>query len=227
MTKKPIGRLIAAAGLTAAVGAVVRHGRRTAHDETDGGVLVPNPAFYDKMSGLLFGSLFNGITDDIAHVTPVSGQILEVGCGPGHLAIRLSQHGFTVTALDLDPGMIKRAQTKQSTTDRHSYAPPDFQVGDVAELPFPDATFDVVVSTLSMHHWADRAAGLAEIGRVLKPGGRVVIWDFRPGVLHSHPPAPEDNVEYSLLQVTRSTPWHWPWRLRLLQRTELTTSTRQ
>jgi ubiquinone/menaquinone biosynthesis C-methylase UbiE len=55
-------------------------------------------------------------------------------------------------------------------------------VGDVAALAFPDRSFDLVVSTLSMHHWADPAAGLAEIGRALRPGARALIWDFRPGV---------------------------------------------
>jgi ubiquinone/menaquinone biosynthesis C-methylase UbiE len=51
----------------------------------------------------------------------------------------------------------------------------------VAALTFPDRSFDLVVSTLSMHHWADPAAGLAEIGRVLRPDARALIWDFRPG----------------------------------------------
>jgi SAM-dependent methyltransferase len=49
-----------------------------------------------------------------------------------------------------------------------------------ASLPFPDGSFNLVVSTLSMHHRALPTAGLAEIGRVLRPGGRALIWDFRP-----------------------------------------------
>jgi SAM-dependent methyltransferase len=55
----------------------------------------------------------------------------------------------------------------------------------------------LVVSTLSMHHWADPTSGLAEIARVLRPGARVLIWDFRPGVRpypfrprHAHIPDP-------------------------------------
>ena len=54
---------------------------------------------------------------------------------------------------------------------------PSLLVGDVAALAFPDRSFDLVVSTLSMHHWADPTAGLAEIGRVLRPGGRALVLD--------------------------------------------------
>jgi SAM-dependent methyltransferase len=98
----------------------------------------------------------------------------------------------------------------------------------VAALAFPDASFDLVVSTLSMHHWADPAAGLAEIGRVLRPGARALVWDFRPGVRphpfaprHAHLPDPVDHTRRSPLRVVNATPWRWPWRFSLTQRIEL------
>jgi SAM-dependent methyltransferase len=101
-------------------------------------------------------------------------------------------------------------------------------VGDVAALAFPDQSFDLVVSTLSMHHWADPTAGLAEIGRVLRPGGRALIWDFRPGVRphpfgprHAQMPDPVDHTRSSPRRVVNTTPWPWPWRFRLTQRIEL------
>ncbi len=58
--------------------------------------------------------------------------------------------------------------------------PIDFQIGVIEQLPFPDQTFDVVLSTLMMHHLPAplKRQGLAEIARVLKPGGRLVIADF-------------------------------------------------
>jgi len=52
---------------------------------------------------------------------------------------------------------------------------PSFLVGDVASMPFPDGTFDLLVSTMSMHHWADPAAGLVEVNRVLRPGSRALV----------------------------------------------------
>jgi ubiquinone/menaquinone biosynthesis C-methylase UbiE len=101
-------------------------------------------------------------------------------------------------------------------------------VGDVTALAFPDASFDLVVSTLSMHHWADPTSGLAEIGRVLRPGASALIWDFRPGVRrhlfgprHAHLPDPVDHTHSSPLRVVNATPWRWPLRLNLTQRIEL------
>jgi ubiquinone/menaquinone biosynthesis C-methylase UbiE len=71
---------------------------------------------------------------------------------------------------------IARAQAKAART-RRAVA---FQTGVIEQLPFPDQTFDVVLSTLMMHHLPKplKARGLAEIARVLKPGGRLVIADF-------------------------------------------------
>jgi SAM-dependent methyltransferase len=96
----------------------------------------------------------------------------------------------------------------------------------VAALAFPDGSFDLVVSTLSMHHWADPTAGLTEIGRVLRPGARALIWDLRPGVRpylfgprHAHMPDPVEHTRDSPLQVVKGTPW--PWRFTLIQRIEL------
>jgi ubiquinone/menaquinone biosynthesis C-methylase UbiE len=106
--------------------------------------------------------------------------VLDVGCGPGRLSILLARrHALGVTGLDLDPAMIERARRNADRAEDGEGRRPSFLVGDVASLAFPDGSFDLVVSTLSMYHWADPAAGLAEIGRVLRPGGRALVWDFR------------------------------------------------
>jgi ubiquinone/menaquinone biosynthesis C-methylase UbiE len=74
-----------------------------------------------------------------------------------------------------------------------------------------------------MHHWSDPRAGLAEIARVLRPGGKALVWDFRPGMvpLHRHVPDPVELARASPLRVVRATPWRWPWRFRLMLRIEL------
>jgi SAM-dependent methyltransferase len=223
-------KLVLLAGAAAATVAVLRHGRHaTRGHQAPGGILIGDAVVYDALSRLLLGPLVKRIAADVAAVAPDGAQVLEVGCGPGRLSIRLArQHGLEVTGLDLDPAMIARARANTDRAANRGGRRPEFLVGDVAALAFPDRSFDLVVSTLSMHHWADPAAGLAEIGRVLRPGGRSLIWDFRPGVRphpfgprHAHIPDPVDHTRGSRLRVVKTTAWPWPWRLTLTQRTEL------
>jgi SAM-dependent methyltransferase len=220
---------VLAAAAVAAV-AVLRHGRHaTRGHQVPGGILIGDASVYDTLSRLLLSPLVKRIAADVATVAPDRAQVLEVGCGPGHLSIRLArQHGLEVTGLDLDPAMIQRARANANRSGNGDQRRPAFLVGDVAALAFPDRSFDLVVSTLSMHHWADPTAGLAEIGRVLRPGARALIWDFRPGVRphlfgprHAHIPDPVDHTRGSPLGVVNVTPWRWPWRFTLTQRIEL------
>jgi ubiquinone/menaquinone biosynthesis C-methylase UbiE len=154
--------------------------------------------------------------------------VLEVGCGPGHLSIAMaSRHQLDVAALDLDPDMIERARANATRAEADP-ARLSFVVGDVASLPFADGSFDLAVSTFSMHHWADPSAGLAEIARVLRPGARALIWDLPEhgglrllGPRHEHMPDPAELSEGLPLRVAKTTLWRWPWRFSLAQRIEL------
>jgi len=218
------------AGAAAVAVAVMRHGRRaTRGHRVAGGILIGHAGVYDALSRLLLGPLYRRIAADVAAAAPAGARVLEVGCGPGHLSIRLARrHGLEVTGLDLDPAMIARAQANTDRAGNRRGRRPSFLVGDAAALASPDRSFDLVVSTLSMHHWADPAAGLTEIGRVLRPGARELVWDFRPGVRphpfgprHAHLPDPVDHTRGAPLRVVNATPWPWPWRLNLTQRIEL------
>jgi SAM-dependent methyltransferase len=215
--------ILAAAAAAGAV--VVRHARRAMGRRVPGGILIRDAALYDAVSHrLLLGSLFERIAANVAAVAPDGARVLEVGCGPGRLSILLARrHGLEVTGLDLDPAMVERARTNAARSAQQHRREPSFLVGDVASLAFPDRSFDLVVSTLSMHHWADPTAGLAEIGRVLRPGGLALVWDFRAGrvPLHGHVPDPGEHARGSPLRVVTATPWRWPWRFRLTQRIEL------
>jgi SAM-dependent methyltransferase len=218
------------AGAAVAAVAVLRHGRHTTRGHpVPGGILIGDTARYDTLSRLLLSPLIKRIAADVASLASAGAQVLEVGCGPGHLSIRLARHhGLEVTGLDLDPAMITRARANTHRAGNGDQRRPEFLVGDVAALAFPDESFDLVVSTLSMHHWADPTAGLAEIGRVLRPGARALIWDLRRGVRphpfgprHAHIPNPVDHTHNSPLGVVNVTPWRWPWRFTLTQRIEL------
>jgi SAM-dependent methyltransferase len=202
---------------------VLHHGRDSAGLETPGGIVMGDAARYDLLSRVLLGSFYDSVAADVAAAAPPSGRVLDVGCGTGHLANRLARdHGLEVTGLDLDPAMIERARSNAAhavSAERR----PTFVLGGVAALPFPDGTFDLVASTLSMHHWADPTAGQAEIGRVMRPGGRALVWDIRPGVvpLHRQQRDPLDRIAGSPLHLASATPWRWPWRLAFTQRIEL------
>ena len=221
--------LLGAAAAVAAA-AVVRRGRHAAGGRrVPGGILVADAAAYDAMGRRLLGPLYRRMAADVAAAAPAGARVLEVGCGPGRLSILLARrHGLDVTGLDLDPAMVGRALANADRAGNGAGQRPRFLVGDVGSLAFPDRSFDLVVSTFSVHHWADPAAGLAEVGRVLRPGGRALIWDFRPGVRphpfgprHAHMPNPVDHARGARLRVVSATPWRWPFRFALTQRFEL------
>jgi ubiquinone/menaquinone biosynthesis C-methylase UbiE len=107
------------------------------------------------------------------------GAAADLGCGPGQLVIELARRapGLHVTGIDLSEEMIARGQDKArraGVADRVS-----FRRGDARQIPFPDASLDLVVSTLSLHHWSDPVAVLDEIARVLRPSGSFLIFDLR------------------------------------------------
>jgi len=216
-------------GAAAAAAAVVRHGRGAATGRrVPGGILIGDAVAYDEMSRLVLGSLFRSVAADVAAVAeataPDGARVLEVGCGPGHLSIRLArQHGLDMTGLDLDPAMIERARANAVRAGDGNERRPSFLVGDVASIPFSEGSFDLVVSTLSMHHWTNPTAGLAEIDRVLRPGARALVWDFRQGYLpfHASLPDPVERTHGAPLRVVGATPWRWPWGFKLMQRIEL------
>jgi ubiquinone/menaquinone biosynthesis C-methylase UbiE len=110
-------------------------------------------------------------------------NILDVGCGTGSVTIpakkRVGQNGMAA-GIDPAPEMIAVARQKASREGLEI----DFRLGVIESLPFPNETFDAVTSSLMMHHLPHdlQVKGLAEIYRVLKPGGRLLIADMmRPG----------------------------------------------
>src|SRR5213078_3935464 len=117
-------------------------------------------------------------TATLARIQP-GDAVLDVGCGTGTLAMEVARRvGRAGRVAGVDPGTEQIARARRSAARRH--VPIEFQIGVIEQLAFPDRTFDVVLSTLMMHHLPAslKRQGLAEIARVLKPGGRLVIADF-------------------------------------------------
>ncbi len=105
-------------------------------------------------------------------------RVLDLACGTGTLALRVQDRapGARVTGVDADPKILEQARAKAEKAG----AEVSFDVGMSTDLPYDDDSFDVVLSTLFFHHLTDEAKrdSAEEIGRVLRPGGRVVVADF-------------------------------------------------
>jgi ubiquinone/menaquinone biosynthesis C-methylase UbiE len=108
-----------------------------------------------------------------------AGRILDVGTGPGYLPIEIAAQapGLELDGIDLSPAMVtiaRKTAAKRGVADRVR-----FQRAHAAELPFDDESFDLVISTLSFHHWARPLECLAELHRVLKLQHEAWIYDAR------------------------------------------------
>lgn len=101
--------------------------------------------------------------------------ILDVGCGTGRL-LRAAEQTFPnarLEGVDAAVEMIKQAQGVLPAASHIT-----FREATAEHLPFPDAQFDLVFSTMTFHHWGDQRQGIAEVARVLTPGGRWLLADF-------------------------------------------------
>lgn len=144
----------------------------------DMGGLAGHARLYDAVGRWLTVPLYRRVVADLALVGLVpSSLVTDLGTGPGRLVLQVADAfpGVTVEGVDLSPEMVARAERNASGHLVASRV--RFRQGDVAALPYADASVDVVLSTASMHHWPDIPAGIAEVRRVLRPDGLAMIYD--------------------------------------------------
>lgn len=133
-------------------------------------------------------------------------RVLDVGCGPGIMTAALAYDAKEIVAFDITPEMISRARQRCETEGLTNV---QFQVGQAEKLPFEDASFNVIVTRLTFHHFSDPAIVLSEMKRVIKPGGTIIIADIISSEI------PEESELHNALEILRD-----PSHIRMIPRSE-------
>src|ERR1700742_2268017 len=141
---------------------------------------------------------FRQLAARIAALVPALGSVLEVAPGPGFLSIELAKRGLQVRAVDISKTFVeiaRRNAAAEGVTAR-------FQLGNAAALPIDDASVDFVVCRAAFKNFTEPVKALAEMRRVLKPGGTALLIDMRRDV-----PVTEIRQYVNGLGVSRLNRW--------------------
>ncbi|MFZ5853249.1 MAG: class I SAM-dependent methyltransferase [Chloroflexota bacterium] len=174
----PLLIIAGAAAVASRTGAAVRVVRTL---DQRGGLFAPRGArLYARVAPRLLRGLYRRVADDlVGRVGSGSAPtIIDLGSGPGQLAIELARRLPGARVIGVDPAAPMRDAAARAAT-LAGVATATFVHGEAGAIPLPDASADLLVSTLSMHHWPDPAAALREIARVLRPGGEALLYDAR------------------------------------------------
>jgi demethylmenaquinone methyltransferase/2-methoxy-6-polyprenyl-1,4-benzoquinol methylase len=134
--------------------------------------------FYDLLNTVMSAGLHHRWREraaDLAGASP-GDRVLDVATGTGDLAIELARRvapGGEVVGSDFSEAMLERARRKNRSPQTLS-----FEWGDALDLSYPDRSFDVATVGFAARNFSDLAAGLREMRRVVRPGGRVVVLEF-------------------------------------------------
>jgi demethylmenaquinone methyltransferase/2-methoxy-6-polyprenyl-1,4-benzoquinol methylase/phosphoethanolamine N-methyltransferase len=160
---------------------------QTADASETAGRVIHHARWYDLFGRVISFGRDKAVREMLIELAaPAHGEkVLDVGCGTGTLAIAIKRQtgAGEVHGIDASPEMVQVAKEKSAKGGSDI----DFRVALIEAIPFPDASFDLVTSSLMLHHLPDnlKAKGFLEIRRVLKPGGRFMAMDF---AAHSHSP---------------------------------------
>lgn len=136
---------------------------------------------YDRVIAPAVLAMGERIAQELAGEIGGDARVLDVGAGGGQLALDIAarHREASVTGVDLSPEQVSRASARARSSSVAARV--RFVQGSALELPFADASFDVVVSVASIKHWPDQPKGLAECVRVLAPGGRLFVFEADRG----------------------------------------------
>ena len=136
------------------------------------------PRLYTYFAGQLMDGVYRAVASDVVTESP-SGELLELGAGPGFLAVEIGarNRNLQITAMNEAPGMVQAAEA------RAHHAGVGLQVkvsrGHATDIPYSDNSFDYVISLGGLQHWSAPELALAEIHRVLRPGGKALLYNLR------------------------------------------------
>ncbi|MFJ5229099.1 class I SAM-dependent methyltransferase [Kitasatospora sp. NPDC088391] len=153
-----------------------------AADSRTGGNVLTHGRGYDALTGAFFAGRRNAVYRRLAALSGArpGEHALDIGCGTGYLTVRIADrtgpHG-TARGIDPSPDLLARARRRA-----HGRPGCTFEDGVAEQLPAADDSCDLVVTALMVHHLPEdvRPRALAEMHRVLRPGGRLLLADFRP-----------------------------------------------
>ncbi|HTX14412.1 MAG TPA: class I SAM-dependent methyltransferase, partial [Candidatus Baltobacteraceae bacterium] len=131
--------------------------------------------WYAKVTGKDLAE-FQKLAERLSEELPQGSSVLEVAPGPGYLAIELAKRGrCIVTGLDISETFVEIARRNAAEAG----VPVDFRRGNASAMPFEDGSFDLIVCRAAFKNFSEPVKALAEMRRVLKPGGRALIIDLR------------------------------------------------
>ncbi|HEY6358629.1 MAG TPA: class I SAM-dependent methyltransferase [Vicinamibacterales bacterium] len=171
----------------------------------------PIATWYAKNTGRDL-TRFRRMAATIAALAPADSRILEVAPGPGYGAIELARAGaYRVTGLDISESFVRIARENA----RAAGVEVDFRHGNASAMPFPEASFDVIVCTAAFKNFTDPVGALNECERVLAPGGRALIYDLRKDASLEEIAAEVRGMDLSPFNAWMT---NWTFRTVLLRR---------
>jgi ubiquinone/menaquinone biosynthesis C-methylase UbiE len=154
---------------------ITRRTRMPSHDQTVHAQFDPRSQRYLASSVHAAGLDLAWVENWLQRYDGAATAALDIGSGPGHLSFRLMTRFESVCAVDLSASML---QTLSEEATRRGTARIRTQVARAESLPFADASFDLVATRYSAHHWLDVPRALQEMRRVLRPGGQALVLDL-------------------------------------------------
>jgi ubiquinone/menaquinone biosynthesis C-methylase UbiE len=142
------------------------------------GIPWPGSVLYNAISSsVIFQRHYELVAKDILSYCR-QGALLDIGTGPAWLLLKIHQQSpnMHLVGIDSSPSMVVKA--RQNIGEAGLSESVEVKEGSADHIPFPDQSFDIVISTASIHHWKEPTSGLNETYRVLKNGGNALIYDL-------------------------------------------------